>query len=137
MLLVLVMFAQGGDAAAPRTGLPLELLLLPVLLLLFYFIVIRPAQKRKEREESERLSSLQKDDEVLTIGGIYGSVVSVSSDKDKDEIVVKVSDNTRLRMTRAAIHRNLSHEERQKAKSAEKKDSKTSNPASSGQIRKA
>ena len=137
MVQLLVTFAQ-GDAPA-RTGLPLELMLLPVLFLLFYFVVIRPAQKRREQEEAEKLNSLLKDDEVLTIGGIYGTIVSVSADKDKDEIVVKISDNTRVKMTRAAIHRNMSQEERLKAKATDKsKDTPpTDAQASAGQIRKA
>lgn len=139
MLALLVSFAQGGDAAPGRTGLPLELMLLPVLFLLFYLVVIRPAQKRREQEEADKLSGLQKDDEVLTIGGIYGTVVSVSPDKAKDEVVLKISDNTRVRVTRAAIHRNMTHEERQKAKPTDKsKDTPpTDSQASAGQIRKA
>lgn len=137
MLLLLVTFAQGEGA--PRTGLPLELMLLPLLFLVFYLVVIRPAQKRREQEEADKLNSLQKDDEVLTIGGIYGSIVSVSQDKAKDEIVVKISDNTRVKMTRAAIHRNMTHEERLKVKSTDKsKDTPpTDTQASAGQIRKA
>jgi preprotein translocase subunit YajC len=110
-------------------------LLIPVLLLLFYFVVIRPAQKRQEQEAAEKLNSIQKDDDVLTIGGIYGQIVSVSPDKDKDEIVVKIADNTRVKMTRAAIHRNMTHEERLKSKPTE--IPKTEGQAPTGQIRKA
>src|SRR5215218_10090660 len=136
MLPLFVLFAQD----APKPGpMGMELLLIPVLLLLFYFVVIRPAQKKQEQEAADKLNSLQKDDEVLTIGGIYGTVVSVSADKDKDEIVVKISDNTRVKMTRAAIHRNMTHEERLKAKATDKsKDTPpTDAQASAGQIRKA
>jgi preprotein translocase subunit YajC len=92
--LLLALFAEGE--APQRNPLNDILLLAPLFLLLFWFFVLRPAQKRREQEEAERLNSLQKDDEVLTIGGIYGTVVSVSPDKDKDEIVVKISDNTRV-----------------------------------------
>jgi preprotein translocase subunit YajC len=123
MLLQLLIWAQEeGAAPQPRGdgGMGL-LLMLPLFLLLFWLIVLRPAQKRQEREAAEKLNSLQKHDEILTIGGIYGQVVSVTDSKEKDEIVVKIDDNTRVKMTRAAIHRNLSHEERQKkAKEAPK-----------------
>jgi hypothetical protein len=63
----------------------------------------------------------------------------VSPDKDKDEIVVKISDNTRVKMTRMAIHRNMTHEERLKAKATDKsKDTPpTDAQAPAGQIRKA
>ena len=130
MLLQLLLWAQEegtkpDSPAAPKGGAGDGgmglLLMLPVFLVLFWLIVLRPAQKRQEREQAERLNSLQKGDEILTIGGIYGSVVSISDQKDKDEIVVKIDDHTRVKMTRAAIHRNISHEERQKkAKEAPK-----------------
>lgn len=130
MLLQLLLWAQeeGAKPDGPATpkggtgdgGLGI-LLMVPVFLVLFWLVVLRPAQKRQEREQAERLNSLQKGDEILTIGGIYGSVVSISDQKDKDEIVVKIDDHTRVKMTRAAIHRNISHEERQKkAKEAPK-----------------
>jgi preprotein translocase subunit YajC len=124
MLLQLLLWAQeeGAKPKAPSGdgGMGI-LLMLPLFLLLFWLIVLRPAQKRQEREQAERLTSLQKGDEILTIGGIYGSVVSISDQKEKDEIVVKIDDHTRVKMTRNAIHRNLTHEERQKkAKEAPK-----------------
>ncbi|MGL4555610.1 MAG: preprotein translocase subunit YajC, partial [Gemmataceae bacterium] len=130
-----MLFAQGDAPAPQRNPLDNIFLLMPVLALLFYIIVLRPMGKRREQEEAER-NALQKDDDILTIGGIYGTVVSVSTDKDKDEVVVKISDNTRVKMTRNAVHRNLSHEARLKAKSAEKKDPpKTESQAPAGQIR--
>jgi preprotein translocase subunit YajC len=118
MLVRLLLWAQEssqpkGPAPGGDGGLGI-LLLLPLFMLLFWLIVLRPAQKRQEREQAEKLNNLQKGDEVLTIGGIYGSVVSISDPKDKDEIVVKIDDHTRVKMTRNAIHRNLSHEERLK-----------------------
>lgn len=134
--MLLVILAQ-ADAAPKGPGFDL-LLLAPVLLLLFYFVVIRPAQRKQEQEAADKLNGLQKDDEVLTIGGIYGTVISVSQEKEKDEIVVKIADHTRVRMTRAAIHRNLTHEERLKAKATEKKDTpKADGQVPAGQIRKA
>ena len=51
----------------------------------------------------------EKNDKVLTAAGIYGTVLSVS-DKE-DEVVVKVDDNTRLRMIKSGITRNLTKEE--------------------------
>jgi preprotein translocase subunit YajC len=89
------------------------LLLMGAVMLALYLIVLRPGQRMRERERQQLLTGLKKNDKVLTTAGIYGTVVSVS-DKE-DEVVVKVDDNTRLRMLKASIMRNLSNEEAQKA----------------------
>ncbi|WP_342389212.1 preprotein translocase subunit YajC [Salinicoccus bachuensis] len=46
-----------------------------VLILVMYFLMIRPAQK-KQKEVQNMQSNLQKGDEVITIGGIHGTVES-------------------------------------------------------------
>jgi preprotein translocase subunit YajC len=86
--------------------------LVPLLLLLFYLIVIRPQSRRQEAERLA-LKTLKKGDKVLTHSGIYGTVVGVS--ETENEITVKVDDNTRLRMTKESIARNLRAEEEAKA----------------------
>jgi len=85
---------------------------------LLWLIVLRPAARSRERERTQLVSGLKKNDKVLTTAGIYGTVVSVS-DKE-DEVVVKVDDNTRLRMLKGSIMRNLSNEEAQKAEKEKK-----------------
>lgn len=135
MLAMLLLFAQGGEGAPKGAPMGMELLIIPALLLLFYFMVIRPAQRRQEQEAAEKVNSLQKDDEILTIGGIYGTVSAIAA--DKDEITVKIADNTRVRMSKAAIHRNITNEERLKAKADAPKDAKAEGTTTTGQIRKA
>jgi preprotein translocase subunit YajC len=91
------------------------------LFFLFYFIVLRP-MRREEADRRTMQSSLKKNDKILTHAGIYGTVVSVSD--TEDEIVVKVDDNVRLRMVRAAVARNITNEEaaKQQAQAAGNKD---------------
>lgn len=77
--------------------------MLPMLLmmgLVFYFLLIRPQSKEKKRR-AEMLSAVKKNDRVVTIGGIHGTVVNV---KD-DEITLKVdeSNNTKITFSRSAI----------------------------------
>ena len=63
-------------------------------LLVFYLIALRPeVAKRKQHEKL--VTSLKKNDRVVTVGGILGSVASVS--EDGKEVTLKVDDNTRLR----------------------------------------
>jgi preprotein translocase subunit YajC len=85
------------------------LFLLPIILLLYFFIVVLPGKRRAEKERQESMNKMEKGTEVLTIGGIYGTVISVH--ETKDEIVVKVDDGTRLRMTKNSIARNITAEE--------------------------
>jgi len=110
MLLSLLLWAQ-EQPAQPSLLNPMTIIL--GLFLLFFFIVLLPAQRRQEKERLAMLAALEKNDRVLTTGGIYGTVVSMS-DKE-DEILVKVDDNVKLRMTRSAIARNLTKEEKAKA----------------------
>ncbi len=77
--------------------------MLPMLLmmgLVFYFLLIRPQSKEKKRR-AEMLSAVKKNDRVVTIGGIHGTVVNV---KD-DEITLKVdeSNNTKITFSRSAV----------------------------------
>ena len=89
---------------------------------LFYFIVLRPQKRRQERERQEQMNLLNKNDKVITTSGIYGTIISVS-DKE-DEVVVKVDDNTRLKMLKASIMRNITREETLKAEKEAKTQDK-------------
>jgi preprotein translocase subunit YajC len=112
MLTALLLLAQ--NTPEPKGApFPFELLLLPVLLLLFWLIVLRPGQRRQQQERDALVTGLKKNDKVLTTAGIYGTVVSVSD--REDEVVVKVDDNTRLKMIKSSIMRNLTNEEAVKA----------------------
>jgi preprotein translocase subunit YajC len=119
-----LMFAQATTAAAgpdkPAPTLGEQLYYLPLFAgmgLLFYFAFIRPMQKERKQRES-LLSQTKKNDDVLLTSGIYGTVVNVA--EDKDEITVKIADNTRIRVVKAAIQKNLTNEEALKAQQGQK-----------------
>ena len=107
MLLSFLLLAD-GDPQPQGSFLGALLPMLPVLILLFYFMVLRP-ERRRESERQALVKNLDKNDKVLTASGIYGTVISVS-DKE-DEVVVRVDDNTRLRMIKSSIARNVTKEE--------------------------
>lgn len=76
------------------------LLMLGAMFAIFYFLMIRP-QKKKEKEHQSMLGKLQKNDKVVTIGGIHGVVDRVK--KDEGQIVIKVDDNTKLTMSMRSV----------------------------------
>ena len=85
------------NQAAPN---PLLGFILPMgfVFLFFYFLVIKP-QKQEQKKHLEMLGALQKNDEVVTSGGIHGTIVNV---KEKT-FVVRVDDNSRIEINKGAV----------------------------------
>ena len=83
----------------PRTR-PFPLIL--IIGLLFYFVLLQPERKRR-RQHEEMLAKLKKNDRVLVLGGIYGTVVNVNKDAGDVTIKVDESSNARIRITRSSI----------------------------------
>ncbi len=70
-----------------------------VMLLIFYFLLYRP-QKKARQERDAMLSSLKIGSRVITIGGIYGTIVGLTN-----EIVrLKVADNVTIEVARGSIN---------------------------------
>jgi preprotein translocase subunit YajC len=66
--------------------------------LLLYLIVVRP-QKRRQNQQQQMLGDLRVGDEVLTAGGIYGTISEVTD----DEVTVEIAPDTEVRVARRAI----------------------------------
>src|SRR3954465_15459786 len=64
----------------------------------FYFLLIRP-QRREQRARQEMISTLKKNDRVVTTGGIYGVVTNVRPEADEVSIKVDEATNTKLKIT--------------------------------------
>lgn len=74
---------------------------LPIVLLIviFYFFLVRP-QKKRDKAEKEMRSSIQVGDDISTIGGIIGRVVSI---KDDVMVIESSSDRSKIKLYRWAI----------------------------------
>lgn len=68
-----------------------------------YFLLIRP-QKKKQKEEKKMRENLQVGDEIVTIGGIYGRVISL---KEDTMVIESQSDHSKLTVARWALQSNL------------------------------
>jgi preprotein translocase subunit YajC len=74
---------------------------LPIIIIvaIFYFLVFMPMQKQK-KQQAAMLAALQAGNEVVTTGGIVGTVVSVS---DTTLILRVKPDNIKLQVSRSAV----------------------------------
>lgn len=82
--------AQGGG--------PMQIIMLVGIFVVFYFFMIRPQQK-KQKEAKKFREALKKGDEVVTIGGIHGTIVSV----DGEIVVLDVDRGTKLTVDKSAV----------------------------------
>jgi preprotein translocase subunit YajC len=76
-----------------------NLFILAMLFFIFYFILIRPQQKRL-RVHQEMMKGLQKNDKIITTGGLIGQIVKFEGD---DVVVVEISPNVRVRIARGSV----------------------------------
>lgn len=116
--------APTTDAVASEQGLGGMLPMLVVYGLLFvgiYFIMIKP-QSKKRKEEEEMRQSLEIGDEVITIGGIKGRVVSI---KDDESFILETGpDRTKMLFQKWAISTIVTDKPELNAKSDKKKSKK-------------
>ncbi len=65
---------------------------------IFYFLIIRPQQK-KQKEHQEMVKNLKKNDEIVTAGGIHGTIVQV---KDKT-LGLRIDENAKVEIDKASV----------------------------------
>jgi preprotein translocase subunit YajC len=83
---------EGGGSIWPM------IIFLVVIFALFYFVMIRP-QRRRQKEHDELTQGLQKGDRVITAGGIYGTIDSIS----EDSVVIKIESGGTIRVARGSV----------------------------------
>ncbi len=94
--------AQGGGGAS-------GLIMMVVIFAIFYFILIRPQQK-KMKEHKRMVQELKKGDEIITSGGIYGTVEGVTP----DTLTIKIAEGTKVKVTRSSVAAVVTEKERAK-----------------------
>lgn len=97
MNFILLQAAEGAQSAMGGGGAMTWLMLIAIFVVM-YFFMIRPQQKRQKELRKFR-EGLQKGDKVVTVGGIYGTVVEV-----KDSyILIEVDNNVRMRFDKSSV----------------------------------
>ena len=104
----LVTHLSVGLLMAPAEGgSPMMALIVQIglIILIFYWLLVRPQRKEKDRHQA-MIDALKKGDEVVTVGGIVGTIVHA----DKDRLTVQTAENTRLVVERGKVGRALGDE---------------------------
>ncbi|MFV1980981.1 MAG: preprotein translocase subunit YajC [Rhodothermia bacterium] len=96
---LLVLFVGLFIGAPAGDGNPLTpFLFMAAIFAVFYFLLIRP-QKKKESDRKKMINELKKGDNIVTVGGLYGKVVSV----DDASVLAQVDEGTKVRIDKTAI----------------------------------
>ena len=90
--------AQAAPGSTPGLLDTLPMLAFPILI--FYLLLFRPQAKMRKQHE-QMLKNVKKYDEVVTTGGIFGSIVNLKP----DTVTLRVDENVRIEVERSAIAR--------------------------------
>ena len=69
-----------------------------LIFVIFYFLVIRP-EKNKQKEHKQKLTSLKKNDHVITNGGVHGTVINVK----ETTFILRIDDNVKIEIEKEAV----------------------------------
>lgn len=100
---MITVFAE--EAAAQTTqsvggmDMTMTIVYLVVMVAIFYFVLIRP-QKKREKQTRMMLNEMRPGDEIITIGGVMGNIVSI---KDDRVIIETGANKTKLTFEKSAI----------------------------------
>lgn len=95
-------FLTSDTTTASSAGTWGTIIMIVVMLAIFYLFFIRP-QRKQEKETNEMRNNLAVGDEIVTIGGIIGIIIAISSE---DTVTIVTSrDRTRLHILKSAISR--------------------------------
>lgn len=95
-----IFLTDAAASGASTTGQGITtIIMLVAMVAVFYFFMYRP-QKKQEKETNEMRNSLQVGDEITTIGGIIGKVVSM---KEETVMIETGRDGTKIRILRSAV----------------------------------
>ncbi|MCM2275536.1 MAG: preprotein translocase subunit YajC [Candidatus Didemnitutus sp.] len=95
-----LLLAQAQPAAPSGGSMLMQMLPLVLMFAAMYFLLIAP-QRKKQKEHEKMLGGLKAGDEIITTGGIYGTITSVKEDR----FIVRVGDNTqKLEIGKGFVH---------------------------------
>ena len=91
-------YAMAGGAEQQAGGGMEGIIMLVIMFAIFYLLLIRPQQKRA-KQHKQLVENLKSGDQVVTAGGIHGTIVAVQ----EDIITLEVASNWRIKVNRPSI----------------------------------
>lgn len=87
-----------GETEGGETSIWTLVIFIVLILAMMYFVMIRP-QRKRQKEHQEMVEELKRGDRVITAGGIYGEIESVS----EDNVVLKVESGATIRIAKSSV----------------------------------
>lgn len=91
--------ATDAAAASGKVNAITTLVMLAAMIAVFYFFMYRP-QKKQEKESTDMRNNLKVGDEITTIGGVIGKIVSI---KDETVTIETSNERNKIRILRSAV----------------------------------
>lgn len=102
LIFTLALGSSGPRGGGP-VGIAMQLLPIAAMIAILWFLLIRPQQKEQQRHK-EMVRNLKKGDEVVTVGGLFGRVMSLTEEK----VSLRIADNVKIDVERNKIVRIVS-----------------------------
>ena len=88
---------EGGETDTTTSTIYM-IVFLVLIFAMFYFLMIRP-QRKRQKEHQQLIEELRRGDRVVTAGGIFGVIESVS----EDSVVIKVESGATMRVAKGSV----------------------------------
>ncbi|MBN2008935.1 preprotein translocase subunit YajC [candidate division KSB1 bacterium] len=107
MILFITLMAGGSGAGQQPNSFGFFLPIIMIFLIM-YFLIFRP-QMKKQKEQKLMLEAVKKGDKIVTVGGIFGTVVGI---KEKENVlIVKIAENTKIELVKTSVAKVIGREE--------------------------
>jgi len=90
--------ASGGTQGNPL----MQLFPFALMFLILWFMIIRP-QRKRQKELEAMMGNLKMHDQIVTNGGIYGTIVNIKKEKNTVVIRIDETNNTKIEILRSSI----------------------------------
>lgn len=91
-------YAQAAGASGGTAGFLMQVAPLVLIFIIFWFLLIRPQQK-KMKEHAAKISAVQKNDQVVTGGGLIGKVTKV----DAETVEVEIATGVKVKVVKTSL----------------------------------
>jgi preprotein translocase subunit YajC len=96
--MVSTLYAMGEGAKGSQTNPFTTIIFIVLIIAILYFLLFLP-QRKQEQKRKQMIEGLAKGDEIVTAGGIYGTITRVK----EDTVTVKIADKTEITVKKNSV----------------------------------